>query len=635
MAYQKLIHLFVYSTLISISFSSNNDFDTLLEFKSNTDSSNHLSSWSKNSTMNPCSSWLGVECDSSTRRVTKLILNNLNLTGSIEPLSSLTQLRHLSLENNSLNSSPKLSSWPNMKHLYLSNNHFSGTFPSGISHLRRLHRLDLSYNELSGDIPMNELIQLPYLLTLRLEFNSFTGALILDAPWPIPFSDFNVSNNDLAGNIPSEISIFPESSFAGNHHLCGTPLPFNCTIMQPAKSVPIPIKGSEKDKKRLSYQVVLIIIFIDVAAVILAAGCITWCCYRKNNVHKKESKNTNENEKSRKVVYNGIGRGSYDEEMVFFEGCKGFKKVEDLLSASAEMLGRGSVGTTYKVVMDGGGEVVVKRVREKLRRMKEVEKYLREIGVMRHGNAVSLRAYYYSKGELLLVFDFFRNGSLHKLLHGNRGPSRTPLDWTTRLKLALGSATGLAFIHNYNKSKLVHGQLTSRNILIDHRGNACIADIGLIQLLQGRSRSSNDHIVPQQRVSNDENRFSQKSDIYNFGLILLEILTGRIKNCEEGLSLVEWVNRVLNKESKWDDLDFELSRYKEMEEEMVALLQVSMLCVAKSPRDRPIMTNVMKMIQDICKGDGSKGNRIELNHDGLSSDSLPSLGESTLNFTSN
>lgn len=450
--------------------------------------------------------------------------------------------------------------------------------------------------------------------------------MVLDAPWPLPFSDFNVSNNDLIGNIPFEISIFPATSFAGNPHLCGTPLPFSCPITQPAKGVPLPIKGGEKYQKRLSYKVVLMIIVIDMAAVILAVVCVTWCCYKRGFKHEKEMEKMG-NGGSRKW------RESYDEEMVCFEGCKGFKKVEDLLKASAEMLGNGSVGATYKVVMEcgggggGGDEVVVKRVREKLRRMREVEGYLREIGGLRHGNVVSLRAYYYSKEELLLVFDFFPNGSLHNLLHGNRGPSRTPLDWTTRLKLASGSAAGLAFIHNHKKPKLVHGKLTTSNILINHRGNACISDIGLTKLLQGRSTSSNEFTLPQQRTSNEANVISQKNDVYSFGVVLLEILTGRLENYGDGLSLVEWVKRVLNNESKWDVLDFELSRYKEMEEEMLALLHVAMLCVAQSPRDRPTMANVCEMIEGI-------GSKVELNLDGNSSDSSPSLGKSTP-FTSN
>ncbi|KAM2925317.1 hypothetical protein FF1_042843 [Malus domestica] len=91
------------------------------------------------------------------------------------------------------------------------------------------------------------------------------------------------------------------------------------------------------------------------------------------------------------------------------------------------MLGKGSVGATFKVVMDSGDTVVVKRVRERRNGGKEIDGFLRQIGGLRHPNIAALRAYHNSSHELLLVYDFFRGGSLHSALHGNRGPGRTPL----------------------------------------------------------------------------------------------------------------------------------------------------------------------------------------------------------------
>ena len=102
---------------------------------------------------------------------------------------------------------------------------------------------------------------------------------------------------------------------------------------------------------------------------------------------------------------------------VVFEGCKGFDKVGDLLKSSAELLGQGCVGTTFKVLMDGGDDVVVvvKRVvREKLMKLKnkEVDEWLRVIGGVKHSNIVSLRAYHHSSNELRLVYDFLPQGKI-------------------------------------------------------------------------------------------------------------------------------------------------------------------------------------------------------------------------------
>ncbi|XP_059657038.1 probable leucine-rich repeat receptor-like protein kinase At1g68400 [Cornus florida] len=632
--------LLIFSLLsLSLSNPENPDFTTLLAFKLSSDTSDSLSSWSNSS--DHCS-WLGVKCNPSTHRVAKLVLNQLNLTGSIQLLTRLTHLRHLSLHHNHLSSTPaNLATWRNLKHLYLAHNRFAGNFPAGISNLTRLRRLDLSYNYFSGVIPMNELTQLPHLLTLRLESNSFTGGLShLDSNESSSdsISDFNVSGNHLAGKIPNWLSKFPAASFSENQNLCGKPLPSHCSIKPLASnrngtagSESVQIRDSGDHKRNLNPGVVLTIITVDVAAIVATVGIVTYCCYKRRyrnryRERKREAKSF--------VVPSGVEREN--EEMVFFEGCKGFTKVDELLKASAEMLGKGSVGTTYKVVMDGGDVVVVKRVRER-RKRKEVDGLLREIGGLRHPNVVGLRACHSSKDELLLVYDFLPNGSLHSLLHGNRGPGRTPLDWTTRLNFASGSAQALAFLHSHNKSKLFHGHLTSSNIIVDHLGNACISDIGLHQLLPLPSSSNNAYKAPELILNNNINcnhprKFLQGCDVYSFGVVLVEILTGKIPTSEGETSLVRWVQRAVGEEWTWEVFDFELLRYKEMEEEMVALLQVALLCLAHSPRDRPKMSVVHRMIEDIRTKGGKEGrSQNPLNY--LSSDSS-SLSESIHNFIS-
>ncbi|CAK7352956.1 unnamed protein product [Dovyalis caffra] len=641
---QNFLAIFPFFFCFFSSSSSNPDFITLLSFKSSLlESPNVLSTW-ENST-NPCTdSWLGVTCNPTTQRVTKLVLENLNLTGSIDELSQLTQLRLLSLKQNHLSSAFDLnfSSLKNLKLLYLSHNRISGNFPTGIHFLRRLRRLDLSYNYFYGEIPLSELTQLPRLLTLRLEFNSFTGKIKPFSFFPSgSILDFNVSNNYLSGEIPSSFSRFPASSFSGNKNLCGKPLALDCfhrTVeSEPAKSGDVGLKNKRKDG--VSDWVVLLIITVDAVAILAALVTIACCCYYK----KRRSSGAHEGIK-RKVgsagSFNSMGGfygGGGDEVMVVFDGCKGFGDVDDLLKSSAELLGKGCVGTTYKVLMDGGDVVVVKRVKER-RKRKEVDGWLRIIGGIRHSNIVSLRAYCNSNEELLLVYDFLPNGSLHSLLHGNRGPGRTPLDWTTRLKLATGSALDLAFLHGYNKAKLFHGNLTSSNIIVDRLGNACISEIGLHQLLHPSSISNSAYKAPE-LMSNNQNtvnqrRFTQKCDVYSFGVILLEILTGKMPNGEGETSLVKWVQRVAREEWTWEVFDFELLRYKEMEEEMVGLMQVALLCLAPLPRDRPRMSMVHMMIEDIrSKGGRQLGDRNSIMND-HSSDLSPSLSESTINFTS-
>ncbi|CAN4119250.1 unnamed protein product [Withania somnifera] len=620
-----LSKILCFSLFMSVFFiiSYSDDFSALLAFKSQVDTSNFLTSWSENA---PCSSWLGVKCHPLTHRVIKIVLNNLNLTGSIHPLTHLTQIRHLSLHHNSLSSIPNFDFWRNLKHVYLSHNKFSGEFPSGIYRLKRLRRLDLSYNEFSGEIPVKELCQLPYLMSLHLEFNSLSGSLGVDEARVVDsFMDFNVSGNNFSGKIPDWLSKFPVASFTGNVRLCGYPLRTICpsetvnsdpTVMSTPNSQ---FNFPNQKKKTLSENMFLLIVTADAVGVMMTVLVITWCCYyRKKNKESeiyrlKKTAMYNQDTSSSSLYHSfeyGIKKTSDQfATMVCFEGCKGFNKVDDLLKASAEMLGKGSVGTSYKVaILDNNGDVVVvKRVIEKLKRMKDVDGFLRLIGNLRHTNVVSLKAYYSSKEELLLVYDFLPNGSLHNLLHGNRGPGRTPLDWRTRLKYALGAAKGLSFLHSYYKTKICHGNFTSSNILIDDYGNACISDTGLQLLLQVPNSSNNGYKAPELSTQNNVNtnqnprKFSQKSDVYSFGVVLLEILTGKIATSEGETSLAKWVQRVVNKEWTWDVFDFELARYKEREDEMVALLKVAMACLVSSTKDRPKMIVVEKMIEDIVK----------------------------------
>ncbi|KAK6927276.1 Protein kinase domain [Dillenia turbinata] len=627
------------SLATSISISADDKL-TLLAFKvSVVDHANSLSSWS-NST-DPCSgTWLGVTCNIQTKHVTRLLLQNLNLTGSIQTLVSLSHLRLLSLKHNHLSlSNLSFSSFPNLKHLYLSHNLFSGQFPAGISHLRRLRRLDLSDNFFSGEIPLNELFQLPNLLTLRLEKNAFAGSLSLSLSSSSPFRilDFNVSFNNLSGEIPASLSIFPASSFSHNRNLCGMPLQEICQQNSTAVIKPVPTRVSDSDRRKRNNSVILIIIIADAAAIMITIAFVTLACYfckRRERVVREEEKEK-ERERKKRIGRGEVqGKKSEDEIMVFFDGCIGFTKVDDLLTASAEMLGKGSVGTTYKVVMEGGDAVVVKRVRQR-RKRNGYDWFLREIGGLRHCNVVSLRAYYSSPDELLLVFDFLPNQSLWSLLHGNRGPGRTPVDWTTRLKIASDSAKGLAYLHSYRKTKLLHGHLTSSNIIVDQLGNACIADVGLYQILSFPSDSSNNaYKAPELLKDNTHQKYTHKCDVYSFGIILLEILTGKMPTGEGETSLVRWVRCVVKEHWTWEVFDFELLRYKDMEDEMIALMQVALLCLAQSSKDRPKMSVVHKMIEDIRKkGNGDDRIHSALNNE-LSSESSPSLSESTPNFTS-
>lgn len=195
-----------------------------------------------------------------------------------------------------------------------------------------------------------------------------------------------------------------------------------------------------------------------------------------------------------------------------------------------------------------------------------------------------------------------------KFTAGNKGAGRTPLNWEIRSAIALGAARGIEYLHSQGPN-VSHGNIKSSNILLTTSYDARVSDFGLAHLV-GPSTTPN-HVAGYRAPEvTDPRRVSQKADVYSFGVLLLELLTGKapihaLLN-EEGVDLPRWVQSIVREEWTSEVFDVELLRYQNIEEEMVQLLQLAIDCAAQYPDKRPSMSEVRSQIEGLCHSSSQK-----------------------------
>ncbi|OWM75576.1 hypothetical protein CDL15_Pgr021740 [Punica granatum] len=607
------------------------DKQALLDFLESISHSPRLN-WNKDSSV--CQSWTGVKCSADESRVIALRLPGAGLRGIIPPntLSRLTAIQLLNLRMNRLSGSfpPDFSNFRNLTGLYLQRNNFSGPLPQDWSVWKNLTVLDLSYNHFDGSIP-SSISNLTYLTYFNLENNSLWGE-IPDLILP-QLLQLNVANNHLTGPVPPSLKRFPSSAFLGNN------VSFDSDAVPPALPLQPPTAQPKKENKKLTGSALLGIV-IGACVVGFTASAVLMICCCSNRTSSADGPNAGATEKKQRKVSSKKKGGAAlekpdkeEKQLVFFEGCNYAFDLEDLLTASAEVLGKGTHGTAYKAALtDTTTVVVVKRLKEVAAGRKEFEQQMEMIGRIRHENVVPLRAYYCSKDEKLLVYDYYSPGSVSSLLHGGRGgEGRAPLEWETRLKIAIGTARGLDLIHKQNGGKLVHGNLKASNVFLNSKGHGCISDVALAPVMNQ---------VPPQLVRitgyrapevTDSRKPTQASDVYSLGVILLELLTGKspvhATGSDEVVHLVRWVHSVVREEWTAEVFDVELLRYPNIEEEMVEMLQIGMACVVRVPEQRLKISDVVGMVEGIRRMGSTDPPTSEIKSEHSSSTATPVAAE--------
>ncbi|XP_078443849.1 putative receptor-like protein kinase At1g80640 [Wolffia australiana] len=265
--------------------------------------------------------------------------------------------------------------------------------------------------------------------------------------------------------------------------------------------------------------------------------------------------------------------------------------------SESNVLSEGGSGYVYKACLDGGVLVTVKKMgngRENFER--EFENEMDLLCRLRHPNIVSLVGYSNDGQTRFLVYEFMQNGSLECQLHG---PSSTPaLTWHIRMKIALDTARGLEYLHEHCYPPVIHRDLRSSNVLLDSEFNAKISDFGLAVIGQSKSAvrlpGSLGHVAPEYLL---DGKLTEKSDVYAFGVVLLELLMGRkaveIISPSQCQSIVTWAMPQLTDRSKLPNIIDPVIRSTMDLKHLYQVAAVAVLCVQPEPSYRPLITDVL------------------------------------------
>ncbi|XP_047966850.1 LRR receptor-like serine/threonine-protein kinase FEI 1 [Salvia hispanica] len=567
--FQQCILIILLYSLAEITGALSPDGQALVNFRTAIVSSDGVLQQWRPEDEDPCR-WKGVNCDFKSKRVTALSLPNHRLSGPISSdLGKLESLQFLALHDNNLYGAipPELGNCTQLQSVFLQGNYLSGFIPGELETLSQLQNLDLSSNSLSGSIPAS------------------LGKLG-------KLSSFNVSTNFLVGMVPSEgvLANFQNDSFLGNRELCGKQIQAcknsgsgSSGSSQPSSSA---LLQAKKNSGRL-----LISALATVGALLLVALMCFWGCYLYKRLGKNEGKG---------LAVDVSGGAS----IVMFHGDLPYsskdiiKKLENL--NEEHVIGAGGFGTVYKLAMDDGNIFALKRivkVNEGFDRFFERE--LEILGSIKHKYLVNLRGYCNSPTSKLLIYDFLSGGSLDEALHERADQ----LDWEVRLNVIMGAAKGLAYLHHDCSPRIIHRDIKSSNILLDGNFDARVSDFGLAKLLEDEEShittivaGTFGYLAPEYMQSG---RATEKTDVYSFGVLVLEIVSGKRPTdasfIEKGLNIVGWLNFLVSEQRQREIVDPHCEGVQT--ESLDAILSIAIQCVSSLPEDRPTIHRVVQVLE--------------------------------------
>lgn len=571
----------------------------------------------------------------SLEKLQRLELANNNLTGQIpNDISSSSSLSFIDFSRNQLQSAlpslifsiPNLQNFlvsdnkligkipnqfqdcPSLSILDLSSNQFTGAIPASIASCQKLVYLNLRNNQLSGEIPV-PITMMGTLAVLDLSNNSLTGGIPENFGNSPALESLNVSYNRLQGPVPANgmLRTINPGDLAGNDGLCGNVLP--------------PCTGnlvSDSRHKGLHMKHVIagwVIGMSALLAVLLAA-------FAGKSLYDKWYTNGSCFEERFEM-----GKGDWPWRLMAFQKLN-FNST-DILNCVKEsnVIGLGATGVVYKAEIHRNNTVVA--VKKLWSTKNDIELgsssgdlvgEVNVLGKLRHRNIVRLLGFLHNDKNAMIVYEYMTNGSLGEALHGQ---GRLLVDWVLRYNIAVGVAQGLAYLHHDCHPPVIHRDVKPNNILLDENLEARIADFGLAKMIVKKNETvsrvagSYGYIAPEYGYTL---KVDEKSDIYSYGVVLMELITGKRPvepEYGDSVDIVEWVRRKVRENKPLTEVvDPNVGNCKHVEEEMLLVLRIALICTARLPKDRPSMRDVISMLEEARPRRKSSGNT---NNGGLSS----------------
>ncbi|CAK9198322.1 unnamed protein product [Sphagnum troendelagicum] len=543
--------------------------------------------------------------------LTSLALDNNSLSGSLPDFSNILHLINLNLSDNQLNGSIPPSIWGifNLSVLDFSQNQLSGNLiptymetPCPTS----LTKLNLGSNSLDGSFPMNLLnCSNKTLQQINLDHNYFNGTLnmlVWDQDYLLHGVFISMVNNTISGLEPSwdDKSLIYSPVLLGGNPICNNlqissnpqisyHQQLNCRYNNFVLNVLV------QSKSQATKDMLLIWILSTTLSLSLIIGgiiCVViFLKYKKNTLTLREIQKEFEKQEVQPTIY------SYS---VLKLATRDFHQDNEL--------GKGGFGVVYKGCLADGTKVAVKLLTTKSDQ--GIDDFLNEVvsltGIT-HKNLVKLKGCCIHRTQRLLVYEFLENKDLAEALWGCGIQGISFLDWPTRFKICVGIARGLTYLHEDLQPCIIHRDIKASNILLDNNLNAKIIDFGLARLFsQDQSHLFTDVKVGTFGYMSPEyasyGELSTKVDVYSFGVLMLEIISGRkcilnfTSTSQEKINLVKWA-WILQKNNLLNDLIDQKMTNALVANELQLVINVALLCVQKKVAKRPVMSHVLAMLE--------------------------------------